>query len=537
LYLESEIGTPGTIQELRWFRNDTGANPSAIGLTEVWLKTVPNGVLTNVDTEDPGTLVATIENIDLGAGNGWFAIDIDDFVFTGGNLLVSFRTQNAPYVAPHSSWRYTATTTNLSRLGNSDTVNPPVMSLSTSRPNIQMLVQATAPTTPPLPAALVSPVNGGWTFMGSTLNWTSTGGFPTSYDVHFGTTPTPAFVQNQTATTYTPVLAPGTTYYWQIVPRNAFGPAANNPVWSFRTPAENQLAESFEATTFPPLGWANPGTFSRSTTTPFHGTASAYKFTSTSVAYVLSTPMLTIAEDSALDFYARTTTANTAQRIQIAYSTDRTTWLPIGDLIELPSNGPWAPYSISLSALAGSNYYIAFQVPALTSTGSVYIDHVFGPEITPVVPSPVTLSAPADAAINVNEYPTLSWTASTTGGIPIGFRVYCDTNPNPSTLIGTATGSPFTPTTALAWNTTYYWKVVPFNAAGEAEGNVIRSFTVRANPTISTFPYSENFGTTGATFPPLNWSRLTGFIGDPLTTTTAGWNSGNWVNVAATPVN
>ncbi|MDZ4122264.1 MAG: choice-of-anchor J domain-containing protein [Candidatus Cloacimonadaceae bacterium] len=382
----------------------------------------------------------------------------------------------------------------------------------------------------------VYPVNGGYSFTNGVLSWTAGTGIVSSYDVYFGTTNPPAFVGNQTETTYTPTLAASTTYFWQVVPRNVHGSAEDCPIWSFSSPLIGQLAEGFEATTFPPVGWANPGTYTRSTTTPFHGTTGAYKSLSTTPA-ILSTPMLTITESSVLDFYYRTASTNGFGRLQIKYSPDRVTWTAVGEPIVFPTTTTWNRALVSLGSLAGNNYYIAFEGYTTSSTATVYIDHVFGPDITPVMPGPVTLSAPANAAINVSEYPSFTWTNATTGGVPNGYRVYCDTNPNPTTLIGTATGSPYTATTPLNWNTTYYWKVVPFNEAGEAEGNAIRSFTVRPNPTISTFPYSENFGTTGATFPPLNWSRLTGFIGDPLTTTTGGWNAGNWVNVAATPVN
>ncbi|MCB5285343.1 MAG: choice-of-anchor J domain-containing protein [Candidatus Cloacimonetes bacterium] len=83
-----------------------------------------------------GTLVATISNIDLGSGGGWYNVDIADFDYSGGNLMVSVRTQNAPYTSPHSYWRYTSTSTYLSLLGNSDGTNPPDVYTSYSRPNI-----------------------------------------------------------------------------------------------------------------------------------------------------------------------------------------------------------------------------------------------------------------------------------------------------------------------------------------------------------------------------------------------------------------
>jgi hypothetical protein len=72
----------------------------------------------------------------------------------------------------------------------------------------------------------------------SSLSWTAaTCNSPTSYDVYFGTTSPPPYVTNVTTTSYTPALSGSTTYYWEIRPRNASGPAASCSIWSFTTAA------------------------------------------------------------------------------------------------------------------------------------------------------------------------------------------------------------------------------------------------------------------------------------------------------------
>jgi hypothetical protein len=270
IYLESEIGYPGTIHKLRWYRNDTGADPNAIGTTQIWLKTVTNAVFTDANWEDPGTLVYEIANIDLGTGGGWYEVDITDFNYTGGNLLVSVYTQNAPYVAPHAYWRYTATTGfNRCRLGNSDTVNPPTLSLSTSRPNIQINMTTSDPTTPPNPAINPFPANAATNVPKNvTLSWNSGGGFPNDYKIFWGTSET-SFEYEQsgiTTTSFSPSnLQYSTTYYWKVDPHNNSGYAseiATLPVWSFTTMADPTIStfpwvEDFGTTTnFPPLNWS-----------------------------------------------------------------------------------------------------------------------------------------------------------------------------------------------------------------------------------------------------------------------------------------
>jgi uncharacterized repeat protein (TIGR01451 family) len=68
------------------------------------------------------------------------------------------------------------------------------------------------------------------------LTWNASVG-AASYDVYFGTSSAPPFATNTTTTGYAPApLNSGTTYYWQVVARNATG-SAPSAVWSFMTGA------------------------------------------------------------------------------------------------------------------------------------------------------------------------------------------------------------------------------------------------------------------------------------------------------------
>ena len=70
------------------------------------------------------------------------------------------------------------------------------------------------------------------------LSWQAGTGVATGYDVYFGTAATPPLVSpNQAGTTYAPtgLLAANTTYYYQVVPRNANGAATSCGVQSFTT--------------------------------------------------------------------------------------------------------------------------------------------------------------------------------------------------------------------------------------------------------------------------------------------------------------
>jgi membrane-bound inhibitor of C-type lysozyme len=82
-----------------------------------------------------------------------------------------------------------------------------------------------APTSPANGASLCLPGPG-------TLSWPSAPG-ATSYDVYFGSSPTPPFVTNTASTSYSTGSLTSGTYYWQIRPANSSGTASGCPVWSF----------------------------------------------------------------------------------------------------------------------------------------------------------------------------------------------------------------------------------------------------------------------------------------------------------------
>jgi hypothetical protein len=94
--------------------------------------------------------------------------------------------------------------------------------------------------------------------------------------------------------------------------------------------------------------------------------------------------------------------------------------------------------------------------------------------VTPDVPGPPVLTAPADGA-TVSSRPTLTWTApgATSYQIQIGTNSWLGTK----VVDTTVTGAPnFTPSTNLAANTYYYWRVRATNGAGTGMWSVTQSF-------------------------------------------------------------
>jgi hypothetical protein len=135
---------------------------------------------------------------------------------------------------------------------------------------------------------------------------------------------------------------------------------------------------------------------------------------------------------------------------------------------------------------------------------------IITPSTTP--PEAPVLSLPVDGATGVNEYTTFSWAAPQTGSLPTGYKLYCDTNNPPTTLIVDQSALSYTLTTPLAYNTNYYWTVSAYNALGEGPQATVRSFTTRADPTINSLPYTESFeeGNTDGSTNIANWAQVAG---------------------------
>ncbi|MBE0662500.1 MAG: T9SS type A sorting domain-containing protein [Bacteroidales bacterium] len=105
---------------------------------------------------------------------------------------------------------------------------------SVSRSGWEAEVQCYIPSDPPSCASNPSPADGATNIMVTTnLTWNSADA--TMFDVYFGPSMNPPFLNTINTNSFSPELVPNTTYYWKIVPRNAVGPAVGCPVWSFTT--------------------------------------------------------------------------------------------------------------------------------------------------------------------------------------------------------------------------------------------------------------------------------------------------------------
>jgi hypothetical protein len=278
----------------------------------------------------------------------------------------------------------------------------------------------------PTSAVAASPATGA-TGVGITspLTWSAASG-ATSYDVSFGVTnPPPTVATGLMTTTYMPAaMTKGTTYFWQVVARNAGGATAS-PLFSFTSIVPPPDAPAAPA---PALGASSVAT---SASLAWSAAAGAASY---DVNFGATTPPPAAAA-------ALTGTAYTP-----------------------------APMT------TGTTYY--WQVIAHNNGGATA-----GPiwSFTSIVAAPdaANAPAPADGSTAIAIATPLTWTQ---GAGSASQDVLFGTSNPPATLTAGVSSSSFAPP-GVALNTTYYWQVIEHNAGGTTAGPVWSFTTVVPAPT------------------------------------------------------
>jgi hypothetical protein len=258
-----------------WFQNsgahtirvqvrEDGVEIDQIVISPVTYATSPPGLVSNDSTIVPKPGLTPPAPGLPGPPNGATGVDADVTLTWNGSGATSydvrFGTSNPPTLASAGipSESYAPGTLNDATTyfwqvvahSSSGTTSSAVWSFTTA---------SATPAAPGAPGA-PNPANGAANVPATiTLTWAGSGA--TSFDVRFGTiNPPPQVSTGQASASYAPpALSPGTTYFWQVVARNASG-ATPSPLWSFSTTAAPPPPPGLPASPNPVSGAAGIGT-------------------------------------------------------------------------------------------------------------------------------------------------------------------------------------------------------------------------------------------------------------------------------------
>lgn len=277
------------------------------------------------------------------------------------------------------------------------------------------------------------------------------------------------------------------------------------------TASYGQFSESFDSGTTAPTGWSviNGG----GTSTFIFGVGSpGSAFSAPNAAQInfdavahddyLVTPQITVTAglNDRLTYYVKNQDPNFVEAYEVRLSNTTATAAAFTVVLTPEADAPndWTQFTIDLTPYLGQSIFVGFRAVS-TDKFRLLFDNVVNDTAPTAAPNCVVLTAPLNAATGVSPSPsvTLTWTAATSGSTASSYDVYLDTNPSPTTLLGnqaTLTRS----VTGLLSTTTYYWRVVAKNVAGEATGCSVFSFTTSVDPFA---PYCGPLLFTAATDP------------------------------------
>ncbi|MBM1107921.1 hypothetical protein JQC67_17330 [Aurantibacter crassamenti] len=179
---------------------------------------------------------------------------------------------------------------------------------------------------------------------------------------------------------------------------------------------------------------------------------------------------------------------------------------------KIGSNLTATSHTIASTLDSDTKYY--WSVTAKDSKGNTTSSSVFSfTTVANNAPANFNLLTLTNESENVSLTPSFTWEASVDPeGEAVTYEVYLDTAENPETKIGTNLNeTSYDVTTALAFNTTYYWKVVAIDENENSIESGTYSFTTMNNPPPSNFELTgiENGATNIELLPTLIWVAAT----------------------------
>ncbi|MCB5230775.1 MAG: hypothetical protein WCX83_03965, partial [Candidatus Cloacimonas sp.] len=352
----------------------------------------------------------------------------------------------------------------------------------------------------PLPALLVGPANNEVDVHPyKTLIWEAQkeGFKPVGYKVYMDTNnPPETLVYEGSNTSFDPEFDFNTQYYWRVIPYSADAETKTEDcdIWSFKTTDLYSAPYSQPFNGFRPAGWKteeltgryptnlfvfnNPG--GREPDGNFDEDFATYDRKNTggvsSAKPALITPPIDCREASNVtigydqfhmnDFYTAT--------YEVHVSTDGINWTLLRKATTPTNVAERYHFNISDIAVGQKTVYVRWH--AYSSVHYYAIDNVDF-IVYEGVPHAATLATPADGTDDLPLSTKLTWVAPVLGPEVDGYKVYIDTMDPPEAFFDVGNVLEYSPT--LAYDTKYYWQVVPYNSSGDTDREDCETWTLK----------------------------------------------------------
>ncbi|PKN78661.1 MAG: hypothetical protein CVU48_07640, partial [Candidatus Cloacimonetes bacterium HGW-Cloacimonetes-1] len=186
----------------------------------------------------------------------------------------------------------------------------------------------------------------------------------------------------------------------------------------------------------------------------------------------------------------------------------------------------WYQYNYEITPSVTGYYYMIFKATSAYGNRMFIDSFSLLRTSTASVPNVAISPSPTNLATAVAVTSDLAWSSG--GGGPTGYRISLGTNNPPSNIVNYSnlgSVSTYNPVANLQYSTTYYWKVTPYNAIGDAANCPVWSFTTEPDPT-QPVPYTQDFN--ASTSLPANWSGTFNITTNHGTSGSNGANRNIW---------
>ena len=259
--------------------------------------------------------------------------------------------------------------------------------------------------------------------------------------------------------------------------------------------ANAQFAEKFDAAATMPAGWsvinggdANGFIFGAGAPGSALSQTNAAQINYSAAAHndYLITPAITVTAgvNDRLTYFAKSQDPMYVEDYAVKLSTTTATEAAFTTVLTPTAAAPgaWTPFSVDLTPYVGQTIYIGFHATSADQFRLMFDDIVNDTPPTVIPNCPQSLTLPANNAVDVDyNNVTFKWEAPIGGGPIQYYELYLDTNPNPTTKFAVYTDLSNV-VASLPDNTTFYWKVLAKNSAGESSCSTVFTFKTKINP-------------------------------------------------------